>query len=128
MFLIVFHTWFIHFLCEKLLKLHFNELMFRENILECINISYNVDLRMKLHQVDIFCQAQVARYISIVHEKYFSWDNYVYDIITHIIEPFLFTSMIHQSKILIFLKSHRDLYDFLWISKNTCFTVIIEWF
>ena len=58
-----------------------------------MKISYNQDLRMQLHQVTIFCQAKMARYISIGHEnEYVSWDIYAQDIITHIIAPLLFTS------------------------------------
>ena len=88
-------------------------------VLDSMKISENQDLRMQLKQVTIFCPTQMARYNSIGHETaYFLWDIYVHDIITHIIAPLLFTSMvlIHQSKILIYVNRYVDLYDFfLWI-------------
>ena len=58
----------------------------------------------------------MARYNSIGHEnKYVSWDIYEHDIIKYIIAPLLFTSMflIHPSKILIYVNSHVDFYEFL---------------
>ena len=99
---LVFHTW---------LKLYFFALLF-SNSRDCSWIYEN----------PIFCQTQMARYNSIGHETaYFLWDIYAHDIITHIIAPLLFTSMvlIHQSKVLIYVNRHVDLYDFFYGFRKT---------
>ena len=53
-FLNTFPHMVLYVVCGKLLKLHFDALLSsscRETVLECMNISYNQDLRMQLNQV-----------------------------------------------------------------------------